>query len=290
MSAILDLNNAFVYYVARILPTVSQKTAVARKTAPAPTPGIRNYLKALDTDKVTLAFTGDVTYNPPILVEQLQGTPEVLATSTFLNSASVTNTSVFRQSSSTTASFSTSFTKGIKIGAETKLQTGIPFLAEGQITLNAEGSFSSTQSRSSTETQTFSVDTTINVPMNSRVEASLMINSLQYAGTLTAQVQAAGRLGIDLGSNNQTVQISDLFRAIKNQPPGPGGFTLTDDAGNKFSLTDDDVALFEVTPDNEVLYEATATIDAKFGASQTVRVREFSLSNGEMVSQSTMAA
>lgn len=279
MPAIFDLNDAFVYYVDRILLATAQK-------ARAPRPGISDYLSALDTDQVTLSFAGDVTYNPDIQVANLQGQPEVLASSSFENSATVTNSSVFRQSHTTTASFSTSFTEGVKIGAQTKLVTKIPFIAQGEVTLSAEGSFSSTQSSSSTDTQTFSVDTTVNVPPDSRIEATLMISSLEYSGVLMANVQVAGRLRINIGGDRQTVQISDLFKAIKSQPPGT--FRLTDGTGKTFSFTDSDLARFEVTAANEVLYAATASINANFGASQTINVKQFDLTSGQMVSESTL--
>jgi hypothetical protein len=283
MPAIFDLNDAFVYYVSQILlPSMSAQKA----SAPQPSRTIRDYLGALDTDQVTLSLTGDVTYTPNIEVANLQGQPEVLAASSFENSASVTNSSVFRQSNTSTASFSTSFTEGVKIGAQTKITTKIPFIASGEVTLSAEGSFSSTQNVSSTDTQTFSVDTTINVPPNSRVEATLMINSLQYEGMLMADVQVGGRLRIEINGDRQTVQIPDLFKAIKSRPPG--SFRLTDGTGKTFSFTDSDLARFQVTAANEVLYTANATIDAKFGASQIVNVKQFDLTTGQMVQESTL--
>lgn len=279
MPSVIDLNDVFVYYVANILPKTAQK-------AKAPAPAIHDYLSVLDTEQVDISFAGDVTYTPDIQVANLQGRPEVLASSSFENSSNVTNSSVFRQSQTNSASFTTSFTEGIKIGAQTKLVTKIPFIAQGEVTLSAEGSFSSTQSNTSTVTQTFAVDTTVNVPPSSRIQASLMISSLDYSGTLTADVQVAGRLRINLNGNRQTVQILDLFNAIKAQPPG--NFRLTDGTGKTFSFTDDDLARFQVTAANEVLYGATAKIDANFGASQTVRVQQFDLTSGQMVSESTL--
>jgi hypothetical protein len=280
MPAILDLNDAFVYYVARILPVPSRKAASASPRA------ISDYLSVLDTDQVTLSFAGDITYTPDIEVSNLQGQPEVLASSSFENHSAVMNSSVFRQSKTTTASFSTSFTEGVKIGAQTKLTTSIPFIAKGEITLSAEGSFSSTQSNSSTDSQTFAVDSTVNVPPNSRVQATLMISSLDYTGMLMADVQVGGRLRINLNGDRQTVQISDLFRAIKSQPPG--NFRLTDNTGKTFSFTNEDLARFQVTATNQVLYATTATIDANFGASQTINVKQFDLTTGRMIGESTL--
>ena len=247
---------------------------------------IGDYLSVLDTDQVTLSLAGDVTYTPDIEVANLQGQPEVLASSSFENHSAVMNSSVFRQSRTTTASFSTSFTEGVKIGAQTKLTTSIPFIAKGEITLSAEGSFSSTQSNSSTDSQSFAVDTTVNVPPNSKVQATLMISSLDYTGMLMANVQVAGRLRINLNGDRQTVQISDLFRAIKSQPPG--NFRLTDNTGKTFSFSNEDLARFEVTATNQVLYAATAVIDANFGASQTINVKQFDLATGRMIGESTL--
>jgi hypothetical protein len=269
MDPILDLNNAFVYYVARINPGKP----------------FADTISVLAADQVNLVFAGDVTYDPPIDVTRLRGTPELLDSSSFENDTSVQDSQVVRLSGTNTASFSTSFTEGIKIGAETKVTSKIPFLAEGQVTLSAEGSFSSTQNDSSTQSQTFEVVNTINIAPHTRVEASLLISSLQYKGKLSAKVQVAGQLRIAFGDTHFAVDIADVFKAIKSRPPG--SFILKDDR-TTYTFTDGELALFEVTETNEVLYRVTAAIDAKFGASQIVKVKEFDITSGRMVKELTL--
>lgn len=292
MPTIFDLNNAFVYYFFVIyLPTVKENRGVPTSSVSRAKPKtLDDFFKTfVNTDQVTLKFAGDVTYNPPIDVASLQGTPDGFAPVTFRNDTSVQNSSVFRESKTTTASFSTSFTEGIKLGAETKLTTGIPFIAKGEVTLSAEAAFSSTQSNSSTDTQTFSIDTTINVPPKSLVKASLLFNSLQYRGSLTAKVKVTGRVRFDFSGIKTTVEIPDLFKAIKKQKL-IGNYThqVSLESGQAFiPFTPKDRDRFTVNKD-EVLYAASATINAKFGASQTVDVKEFDLSSKKMVREYTL--
>lgn len=270
MASILDLNNAFVYYVDRINPGRS----------------FADIISVINSSGVELRFAGDasdVRYNPPI--DSLLGEPKALLKSTFVNKSDAMDQQTFKHSLTETASFSTSFTEGVKIGAETKLKTKIPFIAEGEVTLSAEGSFSSTQNDTSTQSQAFEFNSTINVPPRSRVVATAMIDSLRYVGTLTAKVQVAGRIFINFGSTSLQVDVADVFKAIKSRPPG--NYSVTDKR-TTYTFTDSDLALFEVTPTNEVLFSTTAAIEAKYGASTRIDVQQYDLSSGKMVREFTL--
>lgn len=275
MASVFDLDNALVYYVDRLLPGTPSRFA--------------DIISVINASGVTLAFAGDpadITYNPPI--EQAlgnSGTPESIDSATFTNNTDAQDTKSFKKGGSITAAFSTSTTQGIKIGAQTTLETGIPFLAKGQVTLSAEGSFSSTSNTTTTQTQTFETQDTINIPPRSRVEVSLVVDLLQYTGTVTAKVQVGGRVFINFGSTSLVKEISDIFKAIKERPPG--NFSVTDKRAT-YTFTDRDLALFEVTSTNEVLYTATTAVNAKFGSRQRTDVQQFDLGSGRMVREFTL--
>lgn len=270
---VFDVNNAFVYYL-----------AVIRNL-----PNLDNYLNVLQTDQVQITYTNaPPVYTPPLAPASFQGTLATLATSNFSNATAVQDTATFDQSETHTASFSVAVTEGIKLGAQTKVKASIPFLASTEVNLSAEATLSSTEATRSTDSQTFSIDTKINVPPASRIAASLVINSLQYNGTVTSQVQVSGQLRVTAPGANFTITMAQLFLAIKAKPPVKP-FSKTDKAGNTFSFTATDLNRFQVaTGPNRVFYTATSSISANFGASQTVQIQQFNLSNGKMVSQSTL--
>lgn len=277
-SNVFDLNSAFVYYVNQVDARTKGKN-------------FTNFLDVLNTDQVQLIVTGDPTYNPALSLQSLQGSHQSLATSSFRNSTTVQDTATFNQSETHTAAFSVAVTEGIKLGAQTKVTAGIPFIVGSEINLSAEATLSSTQTTSSTESQTFSINTQINVPPNSRIDASLVIDALQYAGTLTNNVRVAGSLRVTppKGQGNAfSVTMAQLFIALK-AVKGNISFSKTDSAGNSFSFTTADLNRFTVTtPPNQVSYQATSNITANFGASQSVQIKQYDLKSGQMVSQSTL--
>ncbi len=269
MASTFDLNNVFVYYIWAINPAQE----------------FSDMLSVLRTDQITLSF-GDVTYDPPIDLSALQGSPEVLASTSFKNDTDVTDSAQFQQNKSTTASFSVAISEGVKIGAETTVQTQIPFIAKGEVSLSAEASLSSTQNVGSSETQSFSVNTTINVPPRSRVEASLLISSLSYKGKLNVQMVVGGQIRILFGSTRLVVPIADVITAIQANPPG--NWTFTDKTGAKFQLSNGDMAMFSVTDTKQVQFAASGDLQAKFGAKQTVDVKQFNLTDGKLVREFTV--
>ena len=111
MASTFDLNNVFVYYIWAINPAQE----------------FSDMLSVLRTDQITLSF-GDVTYDPPIDLSALQGSPEVLASTSFKNDTDVTDSAQFQQNKSTTASFSGTGTSSMfrttKGGCQTIVSAG----------------------------------------------------------------------------------------------------------------------------------------------------------------------
>lgn len=275
MPDIFDVNSALVYYVDRILPGT-------------PSGGFADIISVINSSGIGLAFAGspgDVVYNPSPDDPSLPFTTDSFFGSDFTNSTDAVDKQTFARTFSETASFSLSFTEGIKIGAKTTVTTKIPFVAEGKVELSAEGSFSSTQTDTSSTTQSFTFNQEILVPARKRVVTTVLIDTLRYTGTVTTKVQVSGRVFINFGSTKVNMDVVDIFRAIKDKPPGD---YRRKDSRTTYSFTDGDLARFEVTPTNELLYTATAAIQAKFGGRSRVIAKQYDLPSGLMESEFTL--
>jgi hypothetical protein len=273
--SIVDLNNAFVYYL--------------RDLSNANLTNVQNYLNFLKTDDIKFTNTGTPTYNPPIEVQNLNGTLVDFISQGFENNQEGTISSRFNKTESNTATLSVQVTEGLKIGAQSKVEVSIPFIAKAEVNLSAEATLSSTQTSSMSTSQSLGVDTQINVAPRTRVRATLVIKLLQYRGTLTSNVRVSGQL--QFNNRRGSISMVQIFRAIKAKPPQTP-FSFTDQAGNKFSLTSADVARFTVAPAprGQVTYRVTANVNANFGLSENVRVDQFDDSSGRMIGQFTLAA
>jgi hypothetical protein len=274
MPNVFDLDNALVYYVDRILPGT-------------PRGGFADIISVINSSGIDLAFAGspgDVVYNPSPNNPNLPFTTDSFFGADFTNDTDAVDKQIFTRSTSETASFSLAFTEGIKVGAKTTVVTKIPFIAEGKVELSAEGSFSSTQTETSSQTQTFTFSQEIPVPPRKRVVTTVLLDLLKYTGTVTTKVQVSGRISIAFGSTRVNMDVVDIFRAIKNQPPG--NYRKKDDR-TTYSFTDGDLALFEVTA-NELLYTATAALQAKFAGRARTVATQYDLPSGLMENEFTL--
>lgn len=257
-----NLNNFFVYYLSAIRGVPN-----------------RDFLQLLKTDQVQFTQIGQPIYNPPLKPNRLQSQGNLtLASTDFDNNSSVEDVVTFNQSQSHAATFTVAVTRGITLGAETKVSVGIPFLAADEVTLSAMATLSSTQTIESSDTQTFSTTTQINVPGNSRVRASQTINLLRYTGTVTSDVAVSGLLGFNdvpadgPASLQQPISLGIIFGAVKTQT-GTINFSLTDTAGSTFRLTTADVNSIRLAS-NGAIFTTTANITANFGSDQSVDVKQ----------------
>ncbi|OXS76127.1 hypothetical protein B1B04_03795 [Lysinibacillus sp. KCTC 33748] len=99
------------------------------------------------------------------------------------------NSTEFRKTYTNTTTSSTEH--GFMLGTETSLSTGIPFLAEGKITLKAEYNFNSTQTHESTETVEYVAPTqAIIVPPQTiaRVTATLDVKKIKGKMDLHSEI------------------------------------------------------------------------------------------------------
>jgi len=267
MPEIFDLDNAFVYYVDRILPGT-------------PGGGFADIISVINSSGVELAFTGSpdhVLYSPSPEDPSLPVTSQSFFGGDFINDQDLPSKATFKKDYTETASFSLAFTEGVKVGAKTTLTTKIPFLAEGKVELSAEGSFSSTQNDTSSQSQTFTINVEIPIPPRKGILATVRLDSLKYQGTVTTKVQVKGRIFVNFGSTSLHLSVADVFKAIKSQPPGNYS---RKDTRTTYTFTDSQLALFEVTPTGEVLFDATAAVEASYAVRASVIAKQHDLASG----------
>lgn len=81
----------------------------------------------------------------------------------------------FTKTKSTSSSFTWSVTEGLKIGTENTFKAGIPGVVGGDLKFKTELSLSSTQAKTTTETETFTVENHIPVAPHTSVKAVFTI-------------------------------------------------------------------------------------------------------------------
>lgn len=102
----------------------------------------------------------------------------------------------FQETSTSTQSFTWSITESLSIGIEISATEGVPAVASSSQKVTVSLSLSSTQGATSSNTQTWQVNTPINVPANSSVKADMVISSQSYDVNFTASVLLQGYVAI----------------------------------------------------------------------------------------------
>lgn len=122
--------------------------------------------------------------------------PVVLETAEFINGSSVANKQNFTVSKTTTETFSWSLKEAIstKVSGE----AGIPFVAEGKVEVAI--SFEGTQSKTITETRTWSHSTDINIPPKKRIVTTFVVSQGKYLVPFRAKVPVRGKVWIQFAS------------------------------------------------------------------------------------------
>lgn len=113
-------------------------------------------------------------------------TPINVASQIVDNATSETQEASISFTESVSSAFTWSAEAGITVGAETTLKTGIPFVAEGQVTLSLEISFAYTWGEEKTVTREFNYQANVSVPSNSNIIASATAASYQLSGSYAA--------------------------------------------------------------------------------------------------------
>lgn len=113
-------------------------------------------------------------------------TPINVATQIVDNQTIETQEASISFTESVSSTFTWSAEAGITVGAETTLETGIPFVAEGKVTMSLEVSFAYTWGEEKSLTREFSYQANVSVPSNSSIIASATASSYQLSGSYTA--------------------------------------------------------------------------------------------------------
>lgn len=118
--------------------------------------------------------------------------PNSLYTVGYDNGSNSQDSVVLKRSESTTATFSWSITEGIKIGAKTTIQAGIPKIVDGKIELSTELSLSSTQTKTESKTQTWEVNTNITIPPWTHIDANLIMRAGEQNANFEVDITCGG--------------------------------------------------------------------------------------------------
>merc|ERR1712002_1220347 len=108
------------------------------------------------------------------------------------NGGSTATTGKFAKTKLVTASFTWSITEGLTIGTENTFKAGIPGVVGGDLKFKTELSLSSTQAKTTTETETFTVENHIPVAPHTSVKAVFTIIEREVSVPWTADVYIDG--------------------------------------------------------------------------------------------------
>jgi len=114
----------------------------------------------------------------------------------FNNNSQVQNQQSLVETETSTQAFTWSITEAISIGVEISATEGVPAVASSTQKVTVTLSFSSTQSKTITNTQTWSVNTIVNIPAYSSIKADIVIGTQSYDINFTASVMLNGYVAI----------------------------------------------------------------------------------------------
>jgi hypothetical protein len=156
-----------------------------------------NYGSQKDLDKYTqyqtTALIQNIVYdsNSPPIADSV-----VASTLWYDNDTTLQQSETFQETQTSTQSFTWSITEALSIGIEISATEGVPTVASSSQKLTVTLSLSSTQGATSTNTQTWQVNTPIQVPPNSSVKADMVISMQSYNVNFTASVLLKGYVAI----------------------------------------------------------------------------------------------
>ena len=112
------------------------------------------------------------------------------------NGTSVQQSETFQETQTSMQSFTWSITEALSIGIEVSATEGVPNVASSSQKVTVTLSLSSTQGATSSQTQTWQVNTPIQVPPNSSVKADMVISTQSYNINFTESVLLQGYVAI----------------------------------------------------------------------------------------------
>ena len=147
----------------------------------------------------------------------IKTTPADLYRQSVVNNTTQTQTSSISGSESVTETSGWSDSLAVKVGVSTSFKTGIPFIAEGKITVSLDVTNTYTWNGSTSRTKTWSFNTPVSVPANTTyvalIAATVTTISVPYTMTGTLILKSGARVpgiinGLYTGSNSHDLTVT----------------------------------------------------------------------------------
>jgi hypothetical protein len=147
----------------------------------------------------------------------IQTTPAELYRQTVVNQTSQPQTSSVSGSQSVSETSGWSDSLAVKVGVSTTFKTGIPFVAEGNISVSVDVTNTYTWNGSTTQTKTWSFNTPVTVPGNTTyvalIAATVSTISVPYVMTGTLILKSGARVpgiinGLYIGTNSHDLTVT----------------------------------------------------------------------------------
>lgn len=84
------------------------------------------------------------------------------------------------------SSYTWNVSAGIKIGVSTTFETGIPYVAKGEVSVSTEISFNASYGQTHSVSEAFSYSAAVSVPAGATIQANATASSYQISGSYTA--------------------------------------------------------------------------------------------------------
>jgi len=110
----------------------------------------------------------------------------------FHNGQSVPITGIIHKQKSVASTFTWSVTESLKVGAEVSIDVGVPEVVSGNIKLTTELNLASTQEKTETSTDTFTVSQEIIIPAKTSLKAIVTITETEVEVPWTATMHVTG--------------------------------------------------------------------------------------------------
>lgn len=179
---------------------------------------------------------GEFTYGDPVV---LSSEPQTMSGTVLVRNDTTASQSVNQQlAKSVTDTFTWGLTQSIVIGASTEYTVGLPAAFGAKLTMKLEITAGSSQSWTTTDTQTITVSGWVNVPPNSCIEASMVVNFEDLQFPWTAECTLSPAATTNLGDITYAMAAAWPAQALYSFLPGTAADrtasgTLTAHAGMK---------------------------------------------------------
>ncbi len=136
------------------------------------------------------ARVGEIVYSQAAMKKVPK--PELFVSQWIDNDSSVAQTVQANVSLKSTSSYTTEITAGIKIGAEVKGKAGVPLLAEGEVKVNTEVSFSYAGKWTTSNEKVFTLSQSVNIPPHVSMAACIEASRAEFIIPFEADIVIKG--------------------------------------------------------------------------------------------------